>query len=167
MHLGILEAVLEISKDGRKSGWPNVSLITTLLHINSSFIENMDVSWMQWSMPIIPALREAEADLWIQGQSCLQSEFHNSQGYAKKPCPKKAWMRKLLWVQYGKCPWCQCREFLKQTGNSAYTGKSHCSMFTKWSNVAPLNIRNTMDACRKTQDSHWEKTWKVIKCCTI
>ena len=36
-----------------------------------------------------PSIQEAEADLWIQGQLVLQSEFQDSQGYTEKPCLEK------------------------------------------------------------------------------
>jgi hypothetical protein len=40
-----------------------------------------------WRMPLNPALgRQKQADLWVQGQPGLQSEFQVSQGYTKKPC---------------------------------------------------------------------------------
>jgi hypothetical protein len=38
-------------------------------------------------MPLIPALkRQGQADLWVQGQPALQSEFQDSQDYTGKPC---------------------------------------------------------------------------------
>lgn len=39
-------------------------------------------------MPLIPALREAEASgyLWVQGQADLWKEFQDSQRDAEKPC---------------------------------------------------------------------------------
>jgi hypothetical protein len=41
-------------------------------------------------MPLIPALgRQRQADFWVQGQSGLQSEFQDSQGYTEKPCLEK------------------------------------------------------------------------------
>lgn len=30
--------------------------------------------------------RQREADLWVQDQADLQSEFYDSQGYTEKPC---------------------------------------------------------------------------------
>jgi hypothetical protein len=40
-----------------------------------------------WHMPLIPALwRQTQANFWVQGQSGLQSEFQDSQGYTEKPC---------------------------------------------------------------------------------
>jgi hypothetical protein len=68
------------------------------------------VSWMQWCIPLISALRrqrkgvsregrsrawwrtplipahrrQRQADLWVQGQPGLQSEFQDSQGYTKR-----------------------------------------------------------------------------------
>jgi hypothetical protein len=30
-----------------------------------------------------------QADFWVQGQSGLQSEFQDSQGYTEKPCLEK------------------------------------------------------------------------------
>ena len=42
-----------------------------------------------WHTPLIPALRrQRQADFWVQGQSGLQSEFQDSQGYIEKPCLK-------------------------------------------------------------------------------
>jgi hypothetical protein len=41
-------------------------------------------------MPLIPALgRQRQVDFWVRGQSGLQSEFQDSQGYTDKPCLKK------------------------------------------------------------------------------
>ena len=41
-------------------------------------------------MPLIPALRrQRQADLWVQCQSGLQSEFQDSQGYTEKPWLEK------------------------------------------------------------------------------
>jgi hypothetical protein len=38
-------------------------------------------------MPLIPALgRQRQADFWVRGQSGLQNEFQDSQGYTEKPC---------------------------------------------------------------------------------
>ena len=38
-------------------------------------------------MPLIPAVgRQRQEDFWVQGQSGLQSEFQDSQGYIEKPC---------------------------------------------------------------------------------
>jgi hypothetical protein len=35
--------------------------------------------------PLIPALgRQRQADFWVQGQHCLQSEFQDSQAYTEK-----------------------------------------------------------------------------------
>jgi hypothetical protein len=43
-----------------------------------------------WRTPLIPALwRQRQADIWVQGQPGLQSEFQDSQGYTEKPCLKK------------------------------------------------------------------------------
>jgi hypothetical protein len=40
--------------------------------------------------PLIPALgRQGQVGLWVPGQSGLQSEFQDSQGYTEKPCLKK------------------------------------------------------------------------------
>jgi hypothetical protein len=44
--------------------------------------------------PLIPALgRQRQADLWVQGQPGLQSEFQDSQaqGYTEKPCLEITW----------------------------------------------------------------------------
>jgi hypothetical protein len=42
-------------------------------------------------MPLIPALgKQRQVEFWVQGQSGLQSEFQDSQGYAEKPWLKKA-----------------------------------------------------------------------------
>jgi hypothetical protein len=42
-------------------------------------------------MPLIPALgRQRQADLWVQGQSGLQSEFQDSQGYVSQVLGLKA-----------------------------------------------------------------------------
>jgi hypothetical protein len=38
----------------------------------------------------IPALgKQKQADFWVRGQSGLQSELQDSQGYTEKPCLKK------------------------------------------------------------------------------
>jgi hypothetical protein len=43
-----------------------------------------------WCTPLIPAFRrQRQADFWVQGQSGLQSEFQDSQGYIEKLCLKK------------------------------------------------------------------------------
>jgi hypothetical protein len=42
-----------------------------------------------WSTPLISALgRQRQADLWVQGQPGLKSEFQHSQGYTETPCFK-------------------------------------------------------------------------------
>jgi hypothetical protein len=46
------------------------------------------MSWAWWGTPLIPALgRQRQAG--IQGQTGLQSEFQDSQGYTEKPCLKQ------------------------------------------------------------------------------
>jgi hypothetical protein len=41
-------------------------------------------------MPLMPALgRQRQVDFWVRGQSGLQSEFQDSQGYTEKPCLEK------------------------------------------------------------------------------
>jgi hypothetical protein len=41
-------------------------------------------------MPLIPALgRQRQQDFWVWGQSGLQSDFQDSQGYTEKPCLKQ------------------------------------------------------------------------------
>jgi hypothetical protein len=46
-----------------------------------------------WQTSLIPALeRQSQVDFWVRGQTGLQSEFQDSQGYTEKPClknPKK------------------------------------------------------------------------------
>ena len=43
-----------------------------------------------WYMPLISGLgKQRQADLWVQGQPSLQSEFQDSQGYTEKPCLEK------------------------------------------------------------------------------
>ena len=43
-----------------------------------------------WHMPLIPALgRERQANVWVQGQTGLQSKFQDIQSYKEKPCLKK------------------------------------------------------------------------------
>jgi hypothetical protein len=38
-------------------------------------------------MPLLPALgRQRQLDFWVQGQSGLQNEFQDIQGYTDKPC---------------------------------------------------------------------------------
>jgi hypothetical protein len=40
-------------------------------------------------MLLIPAFRrQKQVDFWVRGQSGLQSEFQDSQGYTEKPCLK-------------------------------------------------------------------------------
>ena len=54
-----------------------------------------------WRMPLIPALgRQRQANCWVWGQSGLQSEFQDSQGYTKKPCFEKKKKRKEKVVYY-------------------------------------------------------------------
>jgi hypothetical protein len=51
-----------------------------------------DIKYRQarWHTPLIPALgRQRQADFWVRGQPCLQSEFQDSQDYTEKPCLKK------------------------------------------------------------------------------
>jgi hypothetical protein len=38
---------------------------------------------------ILTLLRQRFADVLVQGQTGLQSEFQNSQGYTEKPCLEK------------------------------------------------------------------------------
>jgi hypothetical protein len=41
-------------------------------------------------MPLMPAPgRQNQVDFWVWGQSCLHSEFQDSQSYTEKPCLKK------------------------------------------------------------------------------
>jgi hypothetical protein len=48
----------------------------------------LGLAW--WHLPLIPALgRQRQADFWVRGQSGLESEFQDSQGYAEKPCLEK------------------------------------------------------------------------------
>jgi hypothetical protein len=43
-----------------------------------------------WCTPLIPAPgRQRQADFRVRGQSGLQSEFQDSQGYTEKPCLEK------------------------------------------------------------------------------
>jgi hypothetical protein len=43
-----------------------------------------------WRTPLIPAFgSQRQADFLVQGQSDLQSEFQDSQGYTEKSCLKK------------------------------------------------------------------------------
>jgi hypothetical protein len=43
-----------------------------------------------WRTPLIPALgRQRQVDFWVRGQTDLQSEFQDSQGYTEKPCLEK------------------------------------------------------------------------------
>ena len=37
----------------------------------------------------VERLLKRQADFWVQGQPGLQSDFHNSQGYTGRSCPKK------------------------------------------------------------------------------
>jgi hypothetical protein len=49
-----------------------------------------NLSRVWWRMPLIPALgRQRQAGFWVQGQTGLQSEFQDSQGYTEKPCLEK------------------------------------------------------------------------------
>jgi hypothetical protein len=50
-------------------------------------------------VPAIPALKwQRQADLWVQGQPDLQSEFQVSQGYTEKPCLEKANKPRSSWL---------------------------------------------------------------------
>lgn len=43
-----------------------------------------------WSMTLIPTPgKQKQTDLWVQGQSALQSKFQNSHSYTKKLCVQK------------------------------------------------------------------------------
>jgi hypothetical protein len=54
----------------------------------SYFWKQITGQW--WHMPLIPALgRQRQVDFWVQGQSGLQSEFQDSQGYTEKTCLEK------------------------------------------------------------------------------
>ena len=52
--------------------------------------ENGDLTgWRQWLVPLIPTLgRQRQADLQVQSQPGLQSEFWDSQDYTEKPVQK-------------------------------------------------------------------------------
>jgi hypothetical protein len=55
-------------------------------------VTHQNNSWagQWWHIPLIPTLRrQRQVYFWIQGQSGLQSEFQDSQGYTEKPCLKK------------------------------------------------------------------------------
>jgi hypothetical protein len=53
------------------------------------------VSQAWWLTPLIPELgRQSQADFWVRGQSGLQSEFQDSQGYTEKPCLEKQKQKK-------------------------------------------------------------------------
>jgi hypothetical protein len=48
-------------------------------------------------MPLIPALRrQRQVDFLVQGQSGLQSEFQDSQGYTEKHCLQKQNKTKII-----------------------------------------------------------------------
>jgi hypothetical protein len=50
-------------------------------------IRNNDIAEQRWHMPLIPTLgRQKQANFWVRGQSGLQSELQDSQGYTKNPC---------------------------------------------------------------------------------
>jgi hypothetical protein len=73
---------------------------------NTSLKNSMRQVW--WRMPLIPALgRQRQVDFWVWGQSGLQSEFQNNQGYTDKSCLKKtkgsrAWWRMPLIPALGR-----------------------------------------------------------------
>jgi hypothetical protein len=48
----------------------------------------LDWQWCRTSLIPAPG-RQRQADFWVRGQSGLQSEFQDSQGYTEKPCLKK------------------------------------------------------------------------------
>jgi hypothetical protein len=60
---------------GVKTIWPEIP-----------YVIRMEVGqW--WHTPLIPALgRQRQGDFEVPGQSHLQSEFQDSQGYTEKPC---------------------------------------------------------------------------------
>jgi hypothetical protein len=61
-------------------------LIEWLLWHRTLKCRNTDnLSWMWWRIPLIPSLgRQRQVDLWVWGQSCLQSEYQDRQGCTKK-----------------------------------------------------------------------------------
>ena len=69
-------------------GVKTVNTSVASVSVRSSIIKQTSLAW--WCKPLIPALgRQSQADFWVRGQTGLQSEFQNSQGYAEKPCLKK------------------------------------------------------------------------------
>jgi hypothetical protein len=56
-------------------------------------ITKLRIIWSRawWLTPLNPGRgRQRQTDLWIQGQSGLQSELQDSQGYTEKPCLETA-----------------------------------------------------------------------------
>jgi hypothetical protein len=63
------------------STWNSLSLELT---------KKTSLSRAWWRTRLVPALgRQRQVDFWVQGQSGLQSEFQDSQGYTEKPCLEK------------------------------------------------------------------------------
>ena len=50
-------------------------------------IKTQEVAGQWWRTPLVPVLgKQSQVDLWVRGQSGLQSEFLNSQDYTENPC---------------------------------------------------------------------------------
>jgi hypothetical protein len=59
------------------------TLAHQIILANHTSVKNLEAA-------LIPALgRQRQVDFWVQGQSGLQSEFQDSQGYTEKPCLEK------------------------------------------------------------------------------
>jgi hypothetical protein len=64
--------------------------IIKALRYDSGHTKSKLTSRAWWRTSLTPALgRQRQADFWVWGQSGLQSEFLDSQGYTEKPCLKK------------------------------------------------------------------------------
>jgi hypothetical protein len=82
------------SRNPKPPGWNKILGAKFLNHIGR-------LAW--WHTPLVSALgRQRQADFWVRGQSGLQHEFQDSQGYTEKPCLRKQ-TKQPTWPILRKC----------------------------------------------------------------
>jgi hypothetical protein len=93
VDLGCIRKLAEqVWEQARKLCASTVSASSSCLELLTwiTSVKNCDQSRARWRTLLIPALgRQRQADFWVRGQSGLQSEFQDSQGYTEKPCLEK------------------------------------------------------------------------------